>query len=459
MINRVRHQSPSPFKLSKVISAAGMCLLLFWGQAVPILGNPTGGSVVSGHSTIGTSGSTETVTQTSRNSIINWQTFSINSGETTKFIVPNSHSATLNRVTGGDPSAIYGTLQSNGKIILINPSGIMVGPNGRIDTSSFIGSTLDVSNDEFLKGGDMSFLGSGGSVVNDGTITASNGGVYLIAGEVTNNGSISAPKGDVGLAAGTDVLFQQQGDQHLFVQASNSATPRATGVTQAGTVYAAAAELKAAGGNAYALAINNTGQITATGYKKINGQVILTGDTGAVENSGSIRATTGKRGGRIRLTSTTGGILNSGVLDASATGSNRNGGSILMKSTSGSVSNSDAGQLLAHGGDGGKGGSIEMSGGQVQALGLVDTTAANGTTGMFTIDPATFTVAATGGDETGAQVATTLATTDVTLNADNAVNINDAITWTSTNTLTPEHECHGVARSRSTPLFPGSTVA
>jgi filamentous hemagglutinin family protein len=134
--------------------------LLLLGQTVPLLGNPTGGAVVAGSATIGPAGSTLTINQASNTAIINWQTFSIAGGETTKFIVPNSTSATLNRVTGGNPSAIYGTLQSNGQVFLINPSGILVGAGGRIDTAGFLGSTLDVSNDAFLKGGDMHFAGS-----------------------------------------------------------------------------------------------------------------------------------------------------------------------------------------------------------------------------------------------------------------------------------------------------------
>ena len=86
----------------------------------------------------------------------------------------------------------------------------------------------------------------------------------------------------------TRFFFQQAGNQHLFVQATPSGTKRATGVTNAGTIRAAAAELKAAGGNAYALAINNTGVIAATGYKKVNGQVYLTSDGGSISNSGKI---------------------------------------------------------------------------------------------------------------------------------------------------------------------------
>ena len=89
------------------------------------MANPTGGAVVAGSATIGSAGLTLNINQSSHNAIINWQQFSIASGETTKFFVPSSSSATLNRVTGGNPSAIYGSLQSNGIVYLINPSGIV----------------------------------------------------------------------------------------------------------------------------------------------------------------------------------------------------------------------------------------------------------------------------------------------------------------------------------------------
>ena len=267
----------------KTVSACGLSSLLLLGQAMPSLGNPTGGQVVAGSATIGPAGSTVTINQASNLAIINWQQFSIASGEATKFLVPNSSSATLNRVLGGNPSAIYGTLQSNGTVFLINPSGIVVGPNGRIDTAGFIGSTLDVSDDEFLQNGNLHFVGSSDATIdNQGIIHASSGDVYLIANQVSNEGTLGAPQGNIGMAAGLDVLFQQAGDQHLFVQANNSATPRATGVTNAGTIRAASAELKAAGGNTYALAINNSGTIAATGYRKVNGQVYLTSDGGNI---------------------------------------------------------------------------------------------------------------------------------------------------------------------------------
>ncbi len=413
-----------------------MSFLLLLGQSAPLLGNPTGGAVVAGGATIGSAGKTLTINQSSNLAIINWQTFSIASGETTKFFVPTSSSATLNRVLGGNPSAIFGTLSSNGQLFLINPAGIVVGAGGRIDTAGFLGSTLNVSDDAFLKGGSLTFSGASTAAIdNQGTINGSNGDVYLIASQVSNEGALTAPKGNVGLAAGSSVLYQPVGDQHLFIQPTPAGTTRATGVTNAGTIQAASAELRAAGGNAYALAINNSGSIAATGYQKINGQVYLTADTGAIANGGTIRATGPSTGGTVQLASQTGTVTNSGTIDVSATGTRGKGGSVLLKSTQGLTANIASGVIKAKGGNGGAGGQVELSGAKVNTDGFVDTRATHGQVGMFTIDPATLTIAPTGGDDTGTHIGSELATSDITLNADTAVTINDSITWSSSHTL------------------------
>ena len=372
MRRAVFDKSSERLKPWRLVSASALSLVLVFGQTAPVLGNPTGGNVAAGSASIGGAGNTVTINQASSTAIINWQTFSINSGETTKFLVPTSSSATLNRVLGGNPSEIFGTLQSNGQLFLINPSGIVVGAGGRIDTAGFLGSTLDVSNDQFLKGGNLNFLGtSGAGVDNAGTINATGGSVYLIANQVNNSGTINAPQGNVGLAAGTDILFQQAGDQHLFVQPTPTGTTRAAGVTNAGTIRAASAELKAAGGNAYALAINNTGQIAATGYKKVNGQVYLTSEGGNISNSGTI----------------------------SAQQANGNGGTIVLNGhgTTAKGTALSSGKLIASGKTkGAKGGTVEVLGNQVgiTGTGVVDV---SGDTGGGT--------ALIGGDEHGANPA------------------------------------------------------
>ena len=106
--------------------------------------NPTGGNAVAGSASIsGQGSSTVTINQASHAAIINWQTFSINSGEVTKFIQPSSTSVALNRVLGGGISSINGTLSANGQIYLINGNGILVGPGGVISANAFTGSTRD----------------------------------------------------------------------------------------------------------------------------------------------------------------------------------------------------------------------------------------------------------------------------------------------------------------------------
>ncbi len=316
-----------------------LAIALFCAQTLISSANPTGGQVVSGTAKISTMPGTVTINQATTSAIINWQDFSIATGETTKFQVPNSLSFTLNRVTGGNVSNIYGSLQSNGQVFLINPNGIFVGPGGKIDTAGFLASTLNISDSQFLQQGDLNFAGtSGASVTNQGAISAKSGDVYLIAAQVNNSGSITAKNGTVGLAAGTQVLLQKAGDQHLFVQVGNSSSSKlAAGVVNSGKIAAAAAELKAAGGNAYALAINNSGNIAATGIKKINGQVYLTADGADITNSGQISAKQANgNGGTIVLnahsqTATTKGTLsNSGIITASGVNTGAKGGTVEL---------------------------------------------------------------------------------------------------------------------------------
>src|ERR1043165_6568773 len=73
-------------------------------HSLPLLANPCGGTVTSGSAHINTGPGNVTVQQQSQRAVINWQQFSNSQGETTTFVQPNSSSATLNRVTGGQAS-------------------------------------------------------------------------------------------------------------------------------------------------------------------------------------------------------------------------------------------------------------------------------------------------------------------------------------------------------------------
>ena len=120
--------------------------------SIPAQAAPTGGTVVTGTATIQQAGTTTTITQATNQAIINWNSFGIGANELVRFIQPGQLSVALNRVTGIDPSVILGSLQANGRVFLINPNGILFGQGSKVDVGSFVASTLDVQDGDFLSG-------------------------------------------------------------------------------------------------------------------------------------------------------------------------------------------------------------------------------------------------------------------------------------------------------------------
>jgi len=194
---------------------------LLFGSAIGVFlgvssafGNPSDPTVVNGSASFEESGPVLNVTNTS-GTIIDWNSFSIDQDEVTRFIQESSSSSVLNRVTGGNLSEILGDLQSNGRVFLINPNGLIVGDGAVIDTAGFIGSTLDISNAAFTSG-ELSFNGNSGTIENRGLIHVSNeGDIALIATSVENSGILRSENGDILLAAGRSVSVSFDGLQNL----------------------------------------------------------------------------------------------------------------------------------------------------------------------------------------------------------------------------------------------------
>jgi len=260
------------------------------------LANPQGATVRAGQITFDPSGSDLRILQGSNKAIIDWNSFSIGEGEATRFLMPGSNSAVLNRVTGPDISSLQGLLQANGKVFLLNPHGVVVGANGIIDTGGFVASTLNVTDEDFLNGNDLLFKGaSNAAIVNLGKISASDSDVVLIATQVDNRGQISAPDGTAALAAGTEVLLQEAGAERVFVRQGN-----ASSVRNSGDIAAQVAELKA-GGNIYGLAIQNSGKVRATGAVNEGGQIFLRANGGKIANAGKLEATRPGGGSKVDI--------------------------------------------------------------------------------------------------------------------------------------------------------------
>ena len=151
--------------------------------------------------------------------IINWDSFSIHSGGRVDFNQPSADSFSLNRVTGSTPSSIAGQLNSNGKLMLVNPNGVLITPGGVINARSFTASTLDINNQDFLDE-NFTFNGNGNSngVVNSGKITiGGNGQAALLGGYVSNSGIVTAKLGKIFVGAGEKVTLDFVGDGLMTV--------------------------------------------------------------------------------------------------------------------------------------------------------------------------------------------------------------------------------------------------
>jgi len=304
----------------RVGSLLGVGIKLFGGVAVVVMStmpshvwaNPAGEQVVGGAAAFNRpDAATLIVNQGTDRAVINWNSFSIANGELTRFVQPSSTSAALNRVVTANPSQIYGTLQANGQLYLINPGGVMVGPGGVVDVAGFVASTRDINSEEFMKGGQLNFQGnSDASVVNQGNITAREGDVFLIAKEVKNEGQLMAKDGTVGMVSGTEVSLQAVGQGNYKVRLmaaetdptsprtsqseggspSRKASESAAEIVNEGVIQAANAVLEAKG-SYLPMAIKNTGVIEATGLvENGDGSVTLTGGEGDILNTGVVAA-------------------------------------------------------------------------------------------------------------------------------------------------------------------------
>ena len=267
---------------------------------MPAFANPSGGTVVGGNATIvETSPSRLDINQSSDKAIINWQGFSIAQGEHTNFNQPGADSIALNRVTGGDPSAILGQLSANGIVMLLNPNGVLFGESAQVDVAGILATTADIADADFMAG-QMNFNLPGNpdaAVINRGNISAADGGlVALVAPGVENSGIISARLGRVSLAAGNRFTLDLYGDNLIELAVDDAVASSALGegkalIEQNGSIAADGGVVMLTAAAAKSLvdsAINMDGVIQAQTAVEQNGEIVLLGGDGAVAMTGDI---------------------------------------------------------------------------------------------------------------------------------------------------------------------------
>ena len=141
---RKRNRAAKLLRLNLISLAVASCF-----SADLAFANPTGPVVANGQVSIIQNGNLLQITN-SPSSIINWQSFSIGASEITRFLQQSNSSAVLNRVVTQNPSSILGALQSNGRVFLINPNGILFGAGAQIDVAGLVASSLKLSDADFL---------------------------------------------------------------------------------------------------------------------------------------------------------------------------------------------------------------------------------------------------------------------------------------------------------------------
>jgi filamentous hemagglutinin family protein len=176
---------------------------------------------------------TLTITQQSRGAVVDWDSFDIGKQAAVDIVNPSwkSQSVTLNRVTGPNPSQIFGKLVADGSVFLINPAGVTFAAGSSVNVGGLVASTLDYAGSDAafinaVSNGSSVFsfvrtsaalgtvvLKSGSGSDAAASITASGGGTVALLGDnAINGGNITADQGKVAFGSGNQITLDFQGD-------------------------------------------------------------------------------------------------------------------------------------------------------------------------------------------------------------------------------------------------------
>jgi filamentous hemagglutinin family protein len=414
--------------------------VLFLAQlpiALPVLGQPT--IVTPQGNTLNITGGTTSID--GKNLFHVLDRFNINTGQTANFQTQSTIRNILTRISGGEPSLIDGLLKvsgSNANLYLLNPSGILFGPNARLDLGgNFFGSTasgIQFGNQSWngdrnanvnALTGDPTHLIFGpnaSAVINAGNLSVATGkSLTLMGSSVANTGTLTAPGGQISIVAvpGSQSVQMQTVDNILKFEFKPIGSLNQTLQTWSPNSFS---QLLAKGqGLRHATQLETTpdGKIKLTGANltiatptptviasgtintsshESGGTVNILGDRIAVENANvnaNVNAN-GKTGGTILVGGDYQGMGNlpratqnyvgkNGRLNANGLNTG-NGGKIVVWSDQ---NTQFLGTANANGGtQGGNGGSIEISGRQnLGFAGQASTAAPNGTAGKILFDP------------------------------------------------------------------------
>ena len=322
--NRNRSSKPAqPAVLREIASttAAAAAAMVVFGSGEVALALPQGMRVRGGQLSIEQrNGSTTLIKQGSRRAAADFKGFDIGTKERVQIRQPNAKSVFMGRVTSGQITEIHGQLDANGRVLLINPAGVVVGPTGTVNTAAFTATTLHADPEQFMQGGTVELKALPGAdpnaaVINQGAINTADGGfAALVAPHVVNDGVINARLGQVQLASGTAATLDISGDGLIQVVLDPAV---AGSISNSGSIQAS--HVRLGGGDAAALTaatVNLGGVIEARSAAEVRGLNPAASEAASIE---------------VR---TAGAITLSGRVDASARKAGFSGGSVKLLGSS-----------------------------------------------------------------------------------------------------------------------------
>jgi filamentous hemagglutinin family protein len=248
-------------------------------------------------------GNTLTVNQSTPSAMLNWQSFNVSADGKVNFVQPSSSSVAVNRIFQGSASQIFGSLNANGIVYLLNQNGIVFGTGSAVNVGGLLASSLNLSPAALARGiagaannpsgSDTTPPGPAlqpfdGEVVNTGSvtvqsgasITAQQGQILLFAPTVSNSGTLSTPNGQTILGAGQKIYLTASQDSNIRgllievsgcgdLPAQQCSTPTVTN-KPLGEIIASTGNVTLAG-----LAVEQEGRVSATTSVRSNGSILL----------------------------------------------------------------------------------------------------------------------------------------------------------------------------------------
>jgi len=357
--------------------------------------------------------------------------FTVATGNTAQFQTSNlianpTMSNILGRITGGNPSAIFGAIDSatfypSANLFLMNPAGFLFGPSATVN----VGGMMHVTTADYLKLADGNMFKAVPDVAADALLTTSPVATFGFLG--SNPAAIAVQGSQLTLADGTGLSLVGGYRGFTYTDPDTDMTNSAPdGVTMTG------GSLSAPSGQINLVSVASPGEISAVDYLPTPGMTM--GSIALFQ--GAVVATSGETGGTVHIrggqfimdqaalvansTGTSDGVStgidvnvtngiaieNQSALLAWATGAGQSGDIIITGRT---IDVSGGSFVYTNGLDSGSSGSITVTGSESISVrgdqlgnpsGILSDASGSGSTGMITLRAPLITLADMGAVET-----------------------------------------------------------